>query len=129
MLQFELKPASWQHELNEFFGNRDQVLPACEIVDGPEAFTVILDVPGFKNEDIELELKDRHLHIVGTRGARTLGERDRLLRQERRFGKFHRVFALPDGIDEQNVTARNANGVLEITLPKSAVVGRKIVVN
>jgi HSP20 family protein len=129
MLQFELKPAAWQHELNEFFGNRDQVLPACEIIDSPEAFTVTLDVPGFKREDIELELKDRHLHIVGTRKAPELGERARLLRQERRFGKFHRAFALPDGIDEQHVTARFTDGVLSITLPKTAIVGRKIVVS
>ncbi len=129
MLQFELKPAHWQHEIGELFGQRETLLPACEIVDGEKAFVVTLDVPGFQKENIELELKDRHLHVWGQRVARERTEPERVLRQERRFGKFHRTFALPEGIDEEQVTARFLEGVLEITLPKMAVVGRKIVVN
>lgn len=129
MLQFDLRPALWQQELNEFFGNRDQVMPACEIVDGEKAFTVTLDIPEFRREDIELELKDRHLYITGERKKADRTETDRVLRQERRFGRFTRAFSLPDGIDEQNVSAKFTDGVLEVTLPKTAVVGRKIVVS
>ena len=129
MLQFELRPAHWQQELNEFFGNRDHVLPACEIVDSDKQFTVTLDVPGFQREDIELELKDRHLYVAGQRRTKEFSESDRVLRQERRFGKFQRAFSLPEGIDEQQVSARVADGVLEIVLPKSAVMSRKIAIN
>ncbi len=129
MMQFELRPALWQQELNEFFGNRDQVLPACEILDTENAYVVALDIPGFKKEDIELELKDRHLHISGTRSSRERSQKDKVLKQERRFGKFHRAFALPEGIDEQNVSAKFTDGVLEVTLPKVEVTSKKIVVN
>jgi HSP20 family protein len=125
MLQFELRQKDW----NEFFGNRDNIVPACEIVDSVGALTLSLDVPGFRKEDIELEVKDRHLHITGTRTYKARNEKDKVLRQERRFGRFHRAFALPDGIDDQNISAKFTDGVLDITVPKTEVVTRKILVN
>ncbi len=125
MLQFELR----QPDLNHFFGTRDNLVPACEIVDSVGALTLSLDVPGFRKEDIELEIKDRQLHVSGTRTFKARDEKDKVLRQERRFGKFHRAFALPDGIDEQNITAKFTDGVLDITVPKTEVVTRKILVN
>jgi len=125
MLQFELR----QPDLNHFFGTRDTTVAACEIVDSVGALTLALDVPGFRKEDIELEIKERHLHVSGTRSTRTRDEKDKVLRQERRFGKFHRAFALPDGIDEQGITAKFSDGVLDITIPKTEVVSRKILVN
>jgi HSP20 family protein len=125
MLQFELRQKEW----NEIFGSRDNTVAACEIVDSVGALTLSLDVPGFRKEDIELEVKERHLHISGTRTPKARDEKDKVLRQERRFGKFHRAFALPDGIDDQNIAARFTDGVLEITIPKTEVVTRKILVN
>lgn len=125
MLQFELR----QPDLNHFFGTRETLVPACEIVDSVGALTLSLDVPGFRKEDIELEIKERHLHVSGTRATKERAEKDKVLRQERRFGKFHRAFALPDGIDEQGITAKFTDGVLEITIPKTEVVSRKILVN
>lgn len=120
MLHFELKPArltqpSWE-----------SLHPACEIVDSEKLFTVALDIPGFKKEDIDVELKDRHLIVSGTRYAKVREEADKVMRQERRFGSFQRVFSLPEGIAEQNIVARFEEGVLEITLPKTQIETRKI---
>ncbi len=129
MMQFELKPSTWPRELNDLLTQREQILPACEIVDSDTSFTVSMDVPGLKKEDLELELKDHHLFVTGTRKVPARAEKEKVLRQERRFGKFNRAFSLPDGIDEQNVTATFSEGVLEIKLPKLAVVGRKISIN
>lgn len=125
MVQFELR----RPDLNDFLFNREAPLPACEIVDSASALTLSLDVPGFRKEDIELEVRDRHLHISGTRTFKTRDEKDKVVRQERRFGKFHRAFALPDGIDEQGISAKFTDGVLEIIVPKTEVVSRKILVN
>jgi HSP20 family protein len=125
MLQFELRQKEW----NDIFGARDNTVAACEIVDSVGALSVSLDVPGFRKEDIELEVKDRHLHVTGTRTFKTRNENDKVLRQERRFGKFHRAFSLPEGIDDQAISAKFTDGVLEITIPKTEVVTRKILVN
>lgn len=141
MLHFELKPSrrgswnalsQWDKEVEKLFDGfaaQDQLAPACEIIDGADQFVVALDIPGFKKENIEIELKERHLHVSGTREANTWGEKDKVLRQERRFGKFHRAFSLPEGINEQAVSAKFTDGVLEITIPKTEVVTRKISIN
>ena len=124
MLHFELKPARWNTQ-----PSWEVLNPACEIVDGEKNFTVSIDVPGFKKEDIEIELKDRHLIVSGTRHAKSREESDKVLRQERRFGRFERVFSLPEGINNQEIRASFQDGVLEVLLPKTEVVGRKIVIN
>jgi HSP20 family protein len=46
-------------------------------------------------------------------------ETETVLRQERRFGKFNRIFTLPDNIQEEGILAKFENGVLNITLPKT----------
>lgn len=124
MLHFELKPARWNTQ-----PSWEVLNPACEIVDGEKNFTVSIDVPGFKKEDIEIELKDRHLIVSGTRHTKSREESDKVLRQERRFGRFERVFSLPEGINNQEIRASFQDGVLEVLLPKTEVVGRKIVIN
>ena len=79
-----------------------------------------------KKEDIEIELKDRHLLVTGTRYAIVRPESEKVMRQERRFGQFQRVFSLPEAISEQNISAKFEDGVLEITIPKMEVASRKI---
>ncbi|MFZ4704259.1 MAG: Hsp20/alpha crystallin family protein, partial [Candidatus Methylumidiphilus sp.] len=49
-------------------------------------------------------------------------------RVERQHGNFHRRFSLPDTVDAEGVSARCANGVLEITIPKKSVVQPKKIV-
>ncbi len=122
MLHFELKPARWTQP------SWESLNPPCEIVDSEKVFTVAIDIPGFKKEDIEIELKDRHLLVSGTRYAIVRPETEKVMRQERRFGHFQRVFSLPEAISEQNISAKFEDGVLEITIPKMEVASRKITI-
>lgn len=135
MYQFELRPARrqspWGAEVDKIFdafAMHDTWTPACEILDTAKAYRVALDVPGLKKEDIEIELKDRELRVAGVRKSEEYAETDKMLKQERRYGRFQRIFSLPDGIDESSVTAQFEHGVLTITLPKSNVTGRKVVI-
>jgi HSP20 family protein len=125
MLHFELKPTLWKQSTASW----ESLNPPCEIVDSPQHYSVALDIPGFRKEDIEIELKDHHLIVSGTRTAKAREETDKVLRQERRYGQFQRIFSLPDGIREEAVSAQFTDGVLEIVLPKAEVAGRKIVIN
>lgn len=135
MYHFELRPARrqspWGPDVDKIFdafAMHDTWTPACEILDGAKAYRVALDVPGLKKEDIEIELKDRELRVSGVRQSAAFEETDKMLKQERRYGRFQRVFSLPDGIDESGVSAQFEHGVLTITLPKTSVTGRKVVI-
>lgn len=77
---------------------------------------VVCDVPGVKLEDIEITLEDRVLTIKGTRRFESKDNEQVML--GRSYGTFARRFPLPDSLDESNLAARLADGVLTVTIPK-----------
>lgn len=129
MYQFELRPQSrkaqwpsWEKELERFFDvfsdNETQFAPACEIHDEEKMYTISLDIPGLRQEDIDIEVKDNHLHITGERKYEKKTDKNNVLRSEKRYGKFSRVFSLPQNVNSDAIEASFENGVLEIALPK-----------
>lgn len=77
---------------------------------------VEVDLPGTKNQDIELVLDDGKLHLKCQRKA---PESDRKYGfNSRQYGEFERVFTLPETIDTENVVAEMHDGVLYVTLSK-----------
>lgn len=103
-------------------------LPEVEVRRTADGLQVTADLPGLRREDIDIELLDGALRISGERGMEHQEEQEGVLRSERRYGRFERVIPLPEGVDEEAVTARFADGVLEVTvpLPKEAMKARKI---
>jgi HSP20 family protein len=92
--------------------------PPVDVHESAAGFTIAVELPGVKKEDIQLELKDESLTLRGERKA----ERDvkeGVHRIERVYGPFHRSFNLPSSIDTSAVKASFRDGVLEITLPKA----------
>lgn len=77
------------------------------------------DVPGFKAEDLDLQVTAAGVALAGRRGA-DVPEGYTAHRRERRAYQFSRSFALPVKVDPQSVAARLENGVLTVHLKKSA---------
>ena len=128
MYQFELKPSSrrnaWNSQFDkeveklfDVFSKTDTFAPACEILDEDKSFSISLDIPGLKQDEIEVEVKDNRLHITGERKDAT-GEGEKVLRSERRYGKFYRVFGLPQNVNTDAIEAKFENGVLDLIIPK-----------
>jgi HSP20 family protein len=89
--------------------------PAADVRETESGYVLELDVPGLAEKDISLVLENEHLTI---KGERQPAENARFNRQERAFGRFERVFHLPDDADGTRVEARVRNGVLTVDLPK-----------
>ena len=82
-----------------------------------DAFTVRAELPGFRKEDISLDLADGILAITGHQKTETKGEKkgvDETV-QERRVS---RAVTLPDNVNVEKISAAYENGVLTVTLPK-----------
>ena len=94
------------------------------------AYLVHAEIPGVKKEDIHVSVDGAVVSISAERREeKDVKEGERLLRTERYFGKVSRSFQLAQEIDEGRVTARYADGVLELTLPKkTAAEARRITV-
>lgn len=104
-------------------------VPAVDIHEDATQFTLHVDLPGVKAEDIDVTLEKG---VLTLRGRRTLTARDEkagFRRVERVAGEFFRRFSLPDTTDALAVKARFREGVLEVTIPKQAQVQpRKVTV-
>ena len=90
-----------------------------EITESDENILVSVAVPGFKPEEIEIAVKDNVLMINGIAEASLMKEGTTIVR-EWNSNRFCRTLALPSNVVEANVTAKLANGMLELTLPKAA---------
>ncbi len=103
----------------DFFRKSNAELPAfrTDIKDTGDAYLLEAELPGFKKEDISLDLKEGILTITATHNEEGQVEEGTYIRRERRFGSFQRSFDV-SGIDERGITAGYDSGVLSVRLPK-----------
>lgn len=115
------------HELNRFFDDRpfgllssetNAFTPHVDISETDTGFQVYVDVPGVKPEDIEVSLHKGVLTIRGERKDEQEQTGKTFSRKERFHGTFFRQFNLPASADQETVSAKAVNGVLEIAIPK-----------
>lgn len=95
-----------------------QWVPRVDVKEESDRFVIYADLPGIDPQEVEVLMDKGILSIKGERRSETRAETERFSRVERRYGSFHRRFALPDSADPEGVSASGSNGVLEITIPK-----------
>lgn len=95
-----------------------QWVPRVDIKEESERFLILADLPGIDPQEVEVLMDKGILSIKGERRSESAEQTERFSRIERRYGTFHRRFALPDTADAEGITARGHNGVLEIAIPK-----------
>jgi HSP20 family protein len=92
--------------------------PSFEVKEAKEAYVFKADLPGVRDEDLELSLTGNRLSVSGRREEEKRDEGERFYAYERSYGTFTRSFTLPEGVDVEHAEAGLANGVLTVTLPK-----------
>lgn len=121
-----------QSEINRLFGNVNdgdsnsataQWSPAVDVREFTDRFELLFDLPGVDPKQVEITLDNGVLTVSGNRNEESAAERcgePQQQRLERRLGRFHRRFILPDTADADKVNASGRNGVLEIIIRKHA---------
>ncbi len=106
-------------ERSIFGGSRAMTAFRTDVIDTGDAFKLEAELPGFKKEDIQLDLKDNILTIKAEHKENHEEKDDNgsYIRRERRYGSFARTFDVT-GIDENAITASYENGILCLALPK-----------
>lgn len=92
--------------------------PAVDVVEQPDRYLLLADLPGMTSSDVDLEIEDSTLILRGERRGDPSITRESLLREERPRGRFSLQIALPPSVDRQGIRASHRDGVLEVTLPK-----------
>jgi HSP20 family protein len=95
--------------------------PTIDALTKDSDVVIRVELPGVKQEDVDISLHDNVLTISGERRSEEEEERGGYHIRERRYGSFRRSVALPEGIDESKISARYEDGVLEVTVEGAAV--------
>jgi HSP20 family protein len=94
--------------------------PAVDIMEDGETFKLSAELPGMSEKDVQVSVSGDTLTIKGEkRQEREEKDKNNHL-TERSYGEFQRSFVLPEGMDREKISAAFANGVLTVTLPKTA---------
>ena len=91
--------------------------PVVDIFETEDALTLLADLPGVKQEDLDIDLDDRRLTITGL--VDSVDSRFRPLYEEYGVGGYTRSFELGDTIDRKGISASLKDGVLTLVLPKA----------
>lgn len=94
--------------------------PAFEVKETKDGYLFKADLPGVKQQDVEVDWTANRLTIRGKREAEKQEKTDTYYTYERSYGSFTRAFTLPDGIDPNGIHADLRDGVLTIDVPKKA---------
>ena len=108
-------PAVWRRVPSEERG----WAPAIEVFEKEDKFVVKAELPGMKEEDIDVSVVGDTLTIKGERKAETEVKEEDYYCCERSYGSFSRSIALPSTVDASKIEASYEDGVLEVSLPKA----------
>ncbi len=98
----------------------------ADVIDEGDRVRVVVDLPGFSKEDIEIYVEGNDLVVRAVRKEEGEEKRGNYIRRERRYGEVYRRIPLPEGLELDKAKANYNNGVLEIVIPRSEKARKKI---
>ena len=95
-------------------------VPTADVWETEDEVVYAFDLPGIPEDRISVELEDGALTVSAERAREHEVEDGKYFRFERRFGSFSRTIGVPQGVNEDAVSAKYEHGVLEVHVPKPA---------
>jgi HSP20 family protein len=115
LLGQEGRPAARRDEENFVAGSW---VPPVDIVEGKDKIELKVELPGFKEDQVQLTVEDGLLTIRGERKFESEDKEENYHRIERSYGTFVRSFTLPRTVDQNRIQANFADGILAIEMAK-----------
>ena len=99
-------------------GMANRWIPPMDLVEEDERYVLRADLPGVKEDDVNIELENNVLTVSGERKHESTDKGKGFYRVERASGSFSRTLTLPEGVDAEAIAASFEDGVLELRIPK-----------
>ncbi len=105
---------------NPLYGKHAKNMMKTDIREHDEGYELDIDLPGFKKDEINVQLDNGYLTISASKGLDKDKEskKGKYIRRERYAGAMQRSFYVGDGITEEDIKARFKNGILRLSIPK-----------
>ena len=106
----------------KLYGRKASRMMKTDIREKDDNYEVSIDLPGFKKEDITVELNDGYITISASKNLdRDEDKKGKLIRQERYAGSMSRSFYVGENVEKGDIEANYRHGVLNLTIPKKAM--------
>ena len=104
----------------KLYGRHAAHVMKTDLKEHDEGYELSVDLPGFKKEQIDLQLQNGYLTITASKGLEEEGQdkKGKIVHQERYTGSMTRSFYVGDHVTEENVKAKFEDGVLSLEFPK-----------
>ena len=123
---------TWSDRMNRLLGHEGRTparreeenfatgtwMPPVDIVEGKDRIELKVELPGFKEDQVQLTVEDGLLTIRGERKFESENKEENYHRIERSYGTFVRSFTLPRTVDQNRIQASFADGILAVEMPK-----------
>ena len=105
-------PLGTEHESGSFS-------PFMNVNESDLEYTVSMDLPGVDKKDVEVNMSEGVVTVIGERKNSQQGKENSCIWQENSHGTFKRSFELKNSVEEDKIKARFKNGVLTLIIPKA----------
>ena len=105
----------------KLYGKHAAQVMKTDVHEHEDHYEIVIDLPGFKKDQINLELRDGYLNVSAAKGLDKdeKADKGRIIRQERYAGAMQRSFYVGEGVAEPDVKAKFEDGVLTVCVPKA----------
>lgn len=115
--------------IDEFFGRdvfpgfifdveKRMSTPAVNIIEGKDDYRIEVAAPGLDKKDFKIDIDNNVLTISSEKEEKHEEKDDHFMRREFNYSAFTRSFTMPEGTDGDKISARHADGVLTVVIPK-----------
>ena len=116
---FDLMDREMEQLNRKLYGKRSNREMLTDVKEHEDHYDVVIDLPGFKKEDIQVELNDGYLTISAAKGHDEEEKKHgKIIRQERYSGMMSRSFYVGDEITSDEIQGKYEGGVLTLHVPK-----------
>ena len=114
--------AMFNNRHSELFGKHAKNLMKTDIRETENTYELDIDLPGFKKDDVQIELQNGYLTISAAKGVDKdeSDKKGKYIRQERYAGACSRTFYVGRDVRPEDIGARYEDGILQLSVPKAA---------
>ena len=104
----------------KLYGRNAAHVMKTDVTEHDDHFEIAIDLPGFKKEDVTIDLENGYLTVGAAKGVDKdeNNKEGKLIRQERYSGAMQRSFYVGENVTEEDIKAKMEHGVLTLTIPK-----------
>ena len=107
---------------NPLYGKHAKNMMKTDVREHDNGYELDIDLPGFKKDEIQVQLADGYLTVAAAKGLDKDQEDQKAhyIRQERYAGAMQRSFYVGDAVTQEDIKAKYENGILKLSIPKKS---------